>query len=139
MIKLKELLTESFFVAITPKPRDLHFKQTVGSTLRKSRGKGAGLNIETAEKILKSEIGRNISKEAMSKMKVVATYDEKGVRHGRKRMGPRRYISAITAEVDINFEVSNKTIQVTKNLDMVIGKSQKEVENILKNKYKVRI
>ena len=47
--------------------------------------------------------------------------------------------NAIVGEVNLDIKVSNKTMPVTKNIDMVIGKSQKEVENILKSKYKVRV
>ena len=84
MIKLKSLLTESFFVAITPNPRDRNMKVggSKGSRLY-SKGMGAGLLTVTADKILASEVGRNISAEAKGKLEIVSTYDEKGVYHGR--------------------------------------------------------
>ena len=144
MIKLKELLKESFYVALVSKPRTGNFNKPVGNFKLMSKGRAAGLAAQSAEKILKSEIGRNLSREAAENAKVVATYDEKGVHHGRINMGPRRFVSAITAEVDIEekkfgMNISNKSIQVTKNMDMVIGKTQKDVEKMLKNKYKVRV
>ena len=125
MIKLKDLLTESFFVAITPKPRDKQFRKG-GSPRLYSKGMGAGLLSVSADKILASEVGRNISAEAKDKLEIIKTYDEKGVHHGRINMGPRRFVSAITAEVDIEekkfgMNISNKSIQVTKNMEMVIG------------------
>ena len=144
MIKLKELLKESFYVALVSKPRTVNFNQPVGNFKLMSKGRAAGLAAQSAEKILKSEIGRNLSREAAENAKVVATYDEKGVHHGRINMGPRRFVSAIAAEVDIEekkfgMNISNKSIQVTKNMDMVIGKTQKDVEKMLKNKYKVKV
>ena len=144
MIKLKELLKESFYVALVSKPRTGNFNKPVGNFKLMSKGRAAGLAAQSAEKILKSEIGRNLSREAAENAKVVATYDEKGVHHGRINMGPRRFVSAIAAEVDIEekkfgMNISNKSIQVTKNMDMVIGKTQKDVEKMLKNKYKVRL
>ena len=144
MIKLKELLKESFYVALVSKPRTGNFNKPVGNFKLMSKGRAAGLAAQSAEKILKSEIGRNLSREAAENAKVVATYDEKGVHHGRINMGPRRFVSAITAEIDIEerkfgMNISNKSIQVTKNMDMVIGKTQKDVEKMLKNKYKVRV
>jgi hypothetical protein len=145
MIKLKELLKESFYVALVSSPRRGNFdKPIAGNPKLMSKGRGAGLPVQSVEKILKSEIGRNLSREAAENAKVVATYDEKGVHHGRINMGPRRFVSAITAEVDIEekkfgMNISNKSIQVTKNMDMVIGKTQKDVEKMLKNKYKVRL
>ena len=144
MIKLKELLKESFYVALVSKPRTGNFNKPVGNFKLMSKGRAAGLAAQSAEKILKSEIGRNLSREAAENAKVVATYDEKGVHHGRINMGPRRFVSAIAAEVDIEerklgMNISNKSIQVTKNMDMVIGKTQKDVEKMLKNKYKVKV
>lgn len=144
MIKLKELLKESFYVALVSKPRTGNFNKPVGNFKLMSKGRAAGLAAQSAEKILKSEIGRNLSREAAENAKVVATYDEKGVHHGRINMGPRRFVSAIAAEVDIEerkfgMNMSNKSIQVTKNMDMVIGKTQKDVEKMLKNKYKVKV
>ena len=143
MIKLKSLLTESFFVAITPNPRDRNVKKIGGSSRLYSKGMGAGLLTVTADKILASEVGRNISVEAKDKLEIVSTYDEKGVYHGRtgyaKAKAARKYVSAIVGEVNLDIKVSNKTMPVTKNIDMVIGKSQKEVENILKSKYKVKV
>ena len=144
MIKLKELLKESFYVALVSKPRTGNFNKPVGNFKLMSKGRAAGLAAQSAEKILKSEIGRNLSREAAENAKVVATYDEKGVHHGKVNMGPRRFVSAIAAEVDIEerkfgMNISNKSIQVTKNMDMVIGKTQKDVEKMLKNKYKVRV
>jgi hypothetical protein len=145
VIKLKDLLTESFFVAITPNPRDRNIKKIGGSKGSRlySKGMGAGLLTVTADKILASEVGRNISAEAKGKLEIVSTYDEKGVYHGRtgyaKAKAARKYVSAIVGEVNLDIKVSNKTMPVTKNIDMVIGKSQKEVENILKSKYKVRV
>ena len=142
MIKLKDLLTESFFVAITPKPRDKQFRNG-GSPRLYSKGMGAGLLSVSADKILASEVGRNISAEAKDKLEIIKTYDEKGVHHGRtgyaKAKAARKYVSAIVGEVNLDIKVSNKTIPVTKNIDMIIGKSQKEVESILKSKYKVRV
>ena len=142
MIKLKDLLTESFFVAITPKPRDKQFRKG-GSPRLYSKGMGAGLLSVSADKILASEVGRNISAEAKDKLEIIKTYDEKGVHHGRtgyaKAKAARKYVSAIVGEVNLDIKVSNKTIPVTKNIDMIIGKSQKEVESILKSKYKVRV
>jgi len=143
VIKLKSLLTESFFVAITPNPRDRNVKKIGGSSRLYSKGMGAGLLTVTADKILASEVGRNISVEAKDKLEIVSTYDEKGVYHGRtgyaKAKAARKYVSAIVGEVNLDIKVSNKTMPVTKNIDMVIGKSQKEVENILKSKYKVKV
>tara|TARA_B100000900_G_C20438699_1_gene658099 strand:+ start:449 stop:883 length:435 start_codon:yes stop_codon:yes gene_type:complete len=144
MIKLKELLKESFYVALVSKPRTGNFNKPVGNFKLMSKGRAAGLAAQSAEKILKSEIGRNLSREAAENAKVVATYDEKGVHHGKVNMGPRRFVSAIAAEVDIEerkfgMNISNKSIQVTKNMDMVIGKTQKDVEKMLKNKYKVKV
>ena len=144
MIKLKELLKESFYVALVSKPRTGNFNKPVGNFKLMSKGRAAGLAAQSAEKILKSEIGRNLSREAAENAKVVATYDEKGVHHGRINMGPRRFVSAIAAEVDVEekkfgMNISNKSIQVTKNMDMVIGKTQKDVEKMLKNKYKVKV
>ncbi len=144
MIKLKELLKESFYVALVSKPRTGNFNKPVGNFKLMSKGRAAGLAAQSAEKILKSEIGRNLSREAAENAKVVATYDEKGVHHGRINMGPRRFVSAITAEIDIEerkfgMNISNKSIQVTKNMDMVIRKTQNDVEKMLKNKYKVRV
>ncbi len=144
MIKLKELLKESFYVALVSKPRAGNFNKPVGNFKLMSKGRAAGLAAQSAEKILKSEIGRNLSREAAENAKVVATYDEKGVHHGKVNMGPRRFVSAIAAEVDIEerkfgMNISNKSIQVTKNMDMVIGKTQKDVEKMLKNKYKVKV
>jgi len=144
MIKLKELLKESFYVALVSKPRTGNFNKPVGNFKLMSKGRAAGLAAQSAEKILKSEIGRNLSREAAENAKVVATYDEKGVHHGKINMGPRRFVSAIAAEVDIEerkfgMNMSNKSIQVTKNMDMVIGKTQKDVEKMLKNKYKVKV
>ena len=99
MIKLKDLLTESFFVAITPNPRDKNVKKAVGNPRLFSKGKGAGLLTVTADKILASEVGRNISAEAKDKLEVVSTYDEKGVYHGRtgyaKAKAARKYVSAV--------------------------------------------
>ena len=138
MIKLKDLLTESFFVAITPNPRGV---VAVGRSKIRSKGMGAGMLSASADKILASEVGRNISAEAKDKLEIVKTYDEKGVHHGRsgyaKAKAARKYVSAIVGEVNLDIKVSNKTIPVTKNIDMIIGKSQKEVESILKSKYKV--
>ena len=144
MIKLKELLKESFYVALVSKPRTGNFNKPVGNFKLMSKGRAAGLAAQSAEKILKSEIGRNLSREAAENANVVATYDEKGVHHGKINMGPRRFVSAIAAEVDIEekkfgMNISNKSIQVTKNMDMVIGKTQKDVEKMLKNKYKVKV
>ena len=102
MIKLKELLKESFYVALVSSPRRGNFdKPIAGNPKLMSKGRGAGLPVQSVEKILKSEIGRNLSREAAENAKVVATYDEKGVHHGRINMGPRRFVSAIAAEVDI--------------------------------------
>ena len=143
MIKLKDLLTESFFVAITPNPRDKNVKKAVGNPRLFSKGKGAGLLTVTADKILASEVGRNISAEAKDKLEIITTYDEKGLYHGRsgyaKAKAARKYVSAVMGEVNLDINVSNKSIPVTKNIDLIIGKSKKDVENILKSKYKVKV
>lgn len=143
MIKLKDLITESFFVAITPNPRDKNVKKVGGNTRLYSKGMGAGLLTVTADKILASEVGRNISAEAKDKLEVVSTYDEKGVYHGRtgyaKAKAARKYVSAVMGKVNLDIKVSNKSVPVTKNIDMVVGKTKKDVENILKSKYKVRV
>lgn len=143
MIKLKDLLTESFFVAITPNPRDKNARKAVGNPRLFSKGKGAGLLTVTADKILASEVGRNISAEAKDKLEIVTTYDEKGLYHGRsgyaKAKAARKYVSAVMGEVNLDINVSNKSIPVTKNIDLIIGKSKKDVENILKSKYKVKV
>lgn len=143
MIKLKDLLTESFFVAITPNPRDKNVKKASGSLRLYSKGLGAGLLTVTADKILASEVGRNISAEAKDNLEIITTYDEKGLYHGRsgyaKAKAARKYVSAVMGKVNLDINVSNKSIPVTKNIDLIIGKSKKDVENILKSKYKVKV
>ncbi len=143
MIKLKDLLTESFFVAITPNPRDKSVKKASGNLRLYSKGLGAGLLTVTADKILASEVGRNISAEAKDKLEIITTYDEKGLYHGRsgyaKAKAARKYVSAVMGKVNLDINVSNKSIPVTKNIDLIIGKSKKDVENILKSKYKVKV
>ena len=101
-----------------------------------------GLLVTTADKIFKSEVGRNLSQKLASKLKITKRYNQKGLQGSKKTAdrGTRQYIDAIGGVIKSKMvpEIPNgRTMPVTKRLDLVFANSQSQLDNVLKGKYKV--
>ena len=101
-----------------------------------------GLLVTTADKIFKSEVGRNLSQKLANKLKITKRYNQKGLQGSKKTAdrGTRQYIDAIGGVIKSKMvpEIPNgRTMPVTKRLDLVFANSQSQLDNVLKGKYKV--
>ena len=141
MIKLKDLLSEKkVYVALVANKSNP--SKQVGKFARS--GIVGGMLQANADKMFKSEVGRNLSKPAADKLKVLKHWNQKGLKGSKNtaHRGTRQYIDGITGEITAPDNASEwfkdgQVIQATKRLDLVIAKSIGKLEGILKNKYKL--
>ena len=140
MIKLKDLLTEKkVYVALVANKSNP--SKQVGKFARS--GVVGGMLQANADKMFKSEVGRNLSKPAADKLKVLKHWNQKGLKGSKNPAGrQRQYVDGISGEITAPDNASEwfkdcQVIQATKRLDLVIAKSIGKLEGILKNKYKL--
>ena len=151
MIKLKDLLTEiegklneSLFVALVlkRKRKDSGFEKDISQFKR--RGIQSGILQSNADRIFKSEVSRNVDKEAGVNLKNIKQYGQAGLKGSKNPSGRKRqFIDAISGEIKNadkknNYHIKDgHTISATKNLDLVFSTSNRGLESLLKKKYKV--
>ena len=140
MIKLKDLLTEKkVYVALVAN------KSNPSKQVSKFARAGVvgGMLQANADRMFKSEVGRNLSKPAADKLKVLKHWNQKGLKGSKNPAGrQRQYIDGITGEITAPDNASEwfkdgQIIKATNRLDLVIAKSIGKLEGILKNKYKL--
>tara|TARA_B100000287_G_scaffold242682_1_gene228137 strand:+ start:134 stop:562 length:429 start_codon:yes stop_codon:yes gene_type:complete len=140
MIKLKDLLTEKkVYVALVAN------KSNPSKQVSKFARAGVvgGMLQANADRMFKSEVGRNLSKPAADKLKVLKHWNQKGLKGSKNPAGrQRQYIDGITGEITAPDNASEwfkdgQIIKATNRLDLVIAKSIGKLEGILKKKYKL--
>ena len=143
MIKLKDLLSESLFVALVLNRAKTQFTPSI-SRFDKA-GVVGGILQTNADRIFKSEVSRNVNPEAAKDLKILSHHDQAGLRGSKKtaKRGARQYIGAVSGEIKNadkknNYHIKDgHIIATTKTLDLVFSTSRSGLKNILKKKYKI--
>tara|TARA_B100001123_G_C15007367_1_gene906076 strand:+ start:297 stop:728 length:432 start_codon:yes stop_codon:yes gene_type:complete len=138
MIKLKDLLTEKkVYVALVANKSNP--SKQVGKFARS--GVVGGMLQANADKMFKSEVGRNLSKPAADKLKVLKHWNQKGLKGSKNPAGrQRQYVDGISGEITAPDNASEwfkdgKVLKATNRLDLVISSSSSKLDGILKSKY----
>ena len=145
MIKLKDLLTEKkAYVALVLNKGSQIPLGRIKVKRYAAQGNVGGMLQANADRIFKSEVGRNISKPAADLLKVTKHWNQKGLKGSKNTAsrGTRQYIDGISGEITapdnaVEWFKDGQVIQATKRLDLVIAKSIGKLEGILENKYKL--
>tara|TARA_Y100000034_G_C6603909_1_gene262778 strand:+ start:56 stop:490 length:435 start_codon:yes stop_codon:yes gene_type:complete len=142
MIKLKDLLNESVFVALALNRGRASTQRSV-SRFDKA-GMVGGILQANADRMFKSEVSRNISPAAASKLKVLSHHGQAGLRGSKKtaKRSARQYVDAVSGEIKapdnaVEWFKDGQIIKTTKTLDLIFSKSRSGLKNILKKKYKI--
>jgi hypothetical protein len=142
MIKLKDILLEKkVYVALVMNKG----AQTAMGRKEVSRfarqGNVGGMLQANADRMFKSEVGRNLSKPAADKLKVQKHWNQKGLRGSKNPAGrQRQYIDGISGEITapdnaVEWFKDGQVIKATNRLDLVIASSSSKLDGILKSKY----
>ena len=143
MIKLKDLLSESLFVALVLNRAKIQFTPSI-SRFDKA-GVVGGILQTNADRMFKSEVSRNVNPEAAKNLKILSHHGQAGLRGSKKtaKRSTRQYVDAISGEIKNadkknNYHIKDgHTIATTKALDLVFSTSRSGLKNILKKKYKI--
>ena len=143
MIKLKDLLSESLFVALVLNRTKAQFTPSV-SRFDKA-GVVGGILQTNADRMFTSEVSRNVDPEAAKNLKILSHHGQAGLMGSKKtsKRGTRQYVDAISGEIKNadkknNYHIKDgHIIATTKTLDLVFSTSRSGLKNILKKKYKI--
>ena len=142
MIKLKDLLTEKkAYVALVLNKGSQIPLGRIKVKRYAAQGNVGGMLQANADRIFKSEVGRNISKPAADLLKVTKHWNQKGLRGSKNPVGrQRQYIDGISGEINASDEAvkwwkDGQVIKATNRLDLIIANSSSKLNGILKSKY----
>ena len=142
MIKLTDLLSEKkAYVALVMNKSSQIAMGNKQVNQFKNRGIVGGILQANADRMFKSEVGRNISKPAADKLKVIKHWNQKGLKGSKNPAGRKRqFIDGISGEITapenaVEWFKDGQILKATNRLDLVIAKSSSKLNSILKSKY----
>jgi len=142
MIKLKDLLTEKkvYVALVMNKGAQSSMGKKQVSKYAK-QGYVGGILQANADRMFKSEVGRNLSKPAADKLKVQKHWNQKGLKGSKNPTGrQRQYIDGISGEITapnnaVEWFRDGQVIKATNRLDLVVASSSSKLDGILKSTY----